>query len=271
MRTARATLVLGALLALALLPAAPAQAAAPSNDLAAFPTPISVGFSETLDTTEATTDADDAQANSVCGAPATDASVWYSLAPAADAGVVVDVGSSSYTAGVIVATGSPGSLDVLTCAPGAASFSATAGQTYLIMAFDDQLDGGGNGGTLTISVTEAAVPSLAVTVEPVGRVDARTGIATLRGTLTCTGSVLSLAGLELHQAVGRFTISGFTTLDTSAPCDGTTRPWTVQVSGTNGKFAGGRSAAVSFTFACGVTSCAEGYETHRVMLKGGKK
>lgn len=271
MRTARATFVLAALLALALLLAAPAQAAAPSNDLAAFPIPISVGFSETLDTTEATTDADDAQANSGCGAPATDASVWYSVAPVADASVVVDVGSSSYTAGVIVATGSPGGLSVVTCAPTAASFTATAGQTYLIMAFDDQLDGGGNGGTLTISVSEAEVPSLAVTVEPVGQIDARTGIATLRGTLTCTGSFLAMAGLELRQAVGRFTVSGFTTLDTLAPCDGTTRAWTVQVSGTNGKFAGGKSAAVSFTFACGTTTCVEGYETHRVMLKGGKR
>ena len=52
-----------------------------------------------LVTTGATTDADDAQLNTTCGAPATDASVWYSL-QGSGKGVVADVSSSDYSAGV---------------------------------------------------------------------------------------------------------------------------------------------------------------------------
>ena len=42
--------------------ASTARAAAPSNDTLANATVATIGFSEVLDTTEATTDADDAQA-----------------------------------------------------------------------------------------------------------------------------------------------------------------------------------------------------------------
>src|SRR5438128_582141 len=77
----------------------PAMAAPPSNDTITGATAItSLPFEETLDTTEATTDADDAALNANCGAPATDASVWYSLAVATDTGVAVDVSGSNYSA-----------------------------------------------------------------------------------------------------------------------------------------------------------------------------
>ena len=62
---------------------------------------MTIGFSEVLDTTEATTDADDAQFNASCGAPATDASVWYTLV-GTDEVVIVDVSGSDYSAGVLV-------------------------------------------------------------------------------------------------------------------------------------------------------------------------
>ena len=99
-------LVLVTLVALgALAIAAPAAlAAAPSNDTFGGATTATIGFSQVLDTTQATTDSDDAQLNASCGAPATDASVWYSLA-GTDAGVVVDVSQSDYSAGVSWAWG----------------------------------------------------------------------------------------------------------------------------------------------------------------------
>src|ERR1041385_4939969 len=78
--------------------AAPALAAPPTNDTFGGATLATIGFSEVIDTTEATTDADDSQLNSSCGAPATDASVWYSI-DGTDSGVVIDVSQSNYTAG----------------------------------------------------------------------------------------------------------------------------------------------------------------------------
>jgi len=103
MRLTRSITVLLAAVLLMALQALPAIAAPPSNDTIGGATVVSLGFSQTLDTTEATTDADDAQLNATCGAPATDASVWYSFTATADGGVVVDVSQSDYSAGVLVA------------------------------------------------------------------------------------------------------------------------------------------------------------------------
>src|ERR671913_1642919 len=133
--------------------AAPALAAPPSNDTYAGRTIVaSVPFTQTLDTTEATTDADDVELNAQCGAPATDASVWYQVTAQADGGLVVDVSESSFSAGAIVATGSPGNWTVVTCGPGAVGWTAVAGETYTILVFDDQGDGGGNGGVLNVTI-----------------------------------------------------------------------------------------------------------------------
>jgi hypothetical protein len=90
-------------------------------------------------------------------APATEASVWYELTLTSGATVLADVSGSSYSAGVAVATGSPGSFTVVTCGPGAVQFYAAGGETYAILAFDDQM-GVGNGGTLSILVDEAPPP-----------------------------------------------------------------------------------------------------------------
>ena len=113
-------------LTLSLAGFSPALAAAPANDAFAGATLVSIGFSEQLDTSEATTDADDTQLNTDCGAPATDASVWYAL-QGTDQGVVVDVSQSDYSAGVLVGVGSQGSLQILACGPGAVGFFAASG------------------------------------------------------------------------------------------------------------------------------------------------
>ncbi|MDQ1745249.1 MAG: hypothetical protein QOE23_3588, partial [Pseudonocardiales bacterium] len=104
----------------------PAWAAVPTNDTIAGATPISaLPFTATLDTTQATTDADDASLNANCGAPATEASVWYTYTAPADGAVVIDVSQSSYSAGVIVATGTPGNLSLDNCGPGAVAETVT--------------------------------------------------------------------------------------------------------------------------------------------------
>src|SRR5688500_14132605 len=100
-RSTRLVLAMALALGAAGISAPAALAAPPGNDTFGGATPATLGFSEVLDTTEATTDADDAQLNASCGAPATDASVWYSFA-GSDTGVVVDVSQSDYPAGVLV-------------------------------------------------------------------------------------------------------------------------------------------------------------------------
>src|SRR5258707_3865617 len=144
---------------LVLIGAAPAQSATPTNDTFGGAVPIgSVPFTTSADTSQATTDADDANANANCGAPATDASVWYSTTPATDGGLLVDVSKSSYSAGVLVVTGAPGAFEIVACGPGAVGFQAVAGTTYFPLIIDDQADRTGNGGTLVLNVDTAPPP-----------------------------------------------------------------------------------------------------------------
>jgi hypothetical protein len=253
-------------LSLSLAFAAPVLAAAPSNDTYANRTAISVPFSDTVDTSEATTDADDAEANAGC-APATDASVWYELTAPADMGVIVDVSDSSYSAGVVVVTGSPGSFEQVECGAEGVLFSAVEGETYAIVAFDDQLDESGNGGTLVIEVSEAPPPpEVDVTVDSVGSFDSRTGSATISGTVTCSGEDIDFAGIEiqLRQRVGRFIVNGFGFGEVA--CDGDTHSWSVEVSGDNGSFKGGQATALVSAFACSF-DCGSDFEEATVKLR----
>src|SRR5688572_2751123 len=138
MRHARRAAVTALVLTTLIASAGTAQAVAPGNDLYGGRTVVgAVPFTDSLDTTEATTDTDDADLNTNCGAPATDASVWYEITPAATGGLAADVSSSTYSAGAIVATGSPGNWTLVTCGPGAVGWMADAGTTYTILVFDD--------------------------------------------------------------------------------------------------------------------------------------
>ncbi|OGO56218.1 MAG: hypothetical protein A2V84_05510 [Chloroflexi bacterium RBG_16_70_13] len=247
--------------------ATPVLAASPGNDAYAGRTVIdSIPFAESVDTTEATSDADDAEANAGCGAPAIEASVWYEISATADGVLVVDVSSSTYAAGVIVATGAPGGLTFVTCGPFAVGFEAAAGETYLILAFDFEA-GAGNGGTLNITVAELPPPPVVeLTVDPTGHFNAWTGSATITGVITCTGGEgPGKIGVQLSQSVGRFKFSGEGGAEFA--CDGTTQPWTAEVTSASGKFAGGKATVSVFAFACGLGGCSEDRVERAVMLR----
>lgn len=270
-RAAVTALVLATTTATAVATGGTAVAAPPGNDTYPSRTVVgSIPFTENLDTTEATTDADDDELNAECGAPATDASVWYELTPSTDTGIIVDVSESTYSAGALVATGSPGNWTIVNCAPDAVGFFAVAGETYTILAIDDQFDGGGNGGTLTITIDVALPPpTIDVTVDPFGTFNTRTGSATVSGTVTCTGETeFAFLETELTQNVGRFTIRGFGFSEVT--CDGATRPWSLEVAPENGKFAGGKAVNVTFAVACGDFDCGIDFEERVVHLRGKK-
>ena len=252
-----------------LVGAAPAHAAAPSNDT--FSGAVAVGslpFSAIVDTTEATTDRDDANANPPnCGAPATDASVWYSFTTAVDTGVIVDVSSSSYSAGVLVVTGTPGAFDLVTCGPQTIVFSATPGVTYYLLMIDDQLDGGGNGGRLVVNLDDAPPPpTITTTVDSTASFNPSSGSATVHGTATCDGIVdFAFVDVELHQKVGRGEVAGFGEVELT--CDGAAHPWSVEIFPAIGrKFAGGKGASLTFSVACGPFECATDFQEHAVQL-----
>jgi hypothetical protein len=138
-----------------------AWAAPPSNDayggavtIAALP------YETTLDTTEATSGPNDDAINADCEAPATDASVWYKYTAESDGWVVADVSGSDYSAGVAVVTGTPGNFTFEGCGDGGFVWEASAGVTYVLLVFDDQLDGQDNGGLMSLVVDETTNPAL---------------------------------------------------------------------------------------------------------------
>jgi hypothetical protein len=248
-----------------------ALAAAPSNDIKSGAISLSVPDSLTLVTSEATTDPDDAAMNPPeCGAPATDASVWYTLT-GSGSWVAIDVSESSYSAGVLVTTGDPDNSFV-TCGPGAVAWQTESGVTYSILVIDDQQDGTGNGGTLKLNVEEIPPPpEVTLTVNPKGVFDAHTGGAIVRGTVTCTGDATdSFIDVFMRQKTGRLFIDGEGFIE-GFTCDGTPQAWSVDIFPFNGVFKGGKTATVTFALACGEFLCGEGFDESVVSLSSKKK
>ena len=244
---------------------------APPNDTKAGIESLSIPDDITLDTTNATTDADDAAMNPPdCGAPATDASVWYSLT-GTGSWVAIDVSDSDYSAGVLVTTGDPNN-DFVTCGPGAVAWLAESGVTYSILVIDDQQDGTGNGGNLKLKVEEIPPPpEISLTVNPKGVFDAHTGGAVVRGTITCTGDATdSFIDVSMRQKTGRLFIDGEGFVE-GFTCDGASHGWSVDIFPFNGVFKGGKTATVTFALACGDFLCGEGFDESVVSLSSKKK
>jgi hypothetical protein len=136
-----------------------ASAAPPSNDdidavigISSFP------FNGTSSTVDATVAPNDPFA---CGAPA--ATVWYSITSPSSAVINISTNGSDYNTLVSVFSGSPGNLSTVTCGSFGTSFSASAGQTYLVMigaaGSFGPYPGPANGGTLALNVTATPPPS----------------------------------------------------------------------------------------------------------------
>lgn len=250
------------------LGAAPASAEVPSHDtITGAKAVTALPFEEVVDTTEATTDAQDAAINADCGAPATNGSVWYTLTAGDSPAYVVDVSKSDYTAGAIIATGTPGNLSIVACGPQSIGFMATQGETYYIMAFSD--DPAVVGGQLSFAVRESGPPpKISMTVDDTGRVN-KAGVATLSGTYTCIGDAdfMALDGLLQQEQSGGVQVRGeFVASDLT--CGGTF-DWSAEVTAASGKFVRGVAATFAFTGACNAVGC-NSYDTIEVVrLRGG--
>jgi hypothetical protein len=246
------TLVAATASMMAVLGALPASAAPPSHDVIAGAKTITVPFSETVDTREATTDEQDAAINSNCGAPATNGSVWYQLTATAQA-YLADVSQSDFTAGVIIATGTPGDLTLVDCGPSSLGFETTPGTTYYLLAFSDNPDV--VGGQLAISVSPSAPrPKVSMTVNEKGKANRRTGVATVSGTYTCIGEAdfVAIQG-RLSQKQGDIHVEGFFQQE-GLKCGGTFK-WTADVTPESGKFKTGLAAQLSAMAGCNVIGC----------------
>ena len=278
----RLTVLISLVALSSLILAAPVLAAPPGNDDASTPTVIaSLPYTQDppLDTSEATQDPSTDQ--DCFGFGLLNASVWYAFTTGADpVTLIADTSASDYTTTITVTEGSPLG-PIATCGIGGAVFPGEPDTTYYFMVAAC-FNGAGvgpaavgcdltaTGGSLVFSLDEGPPPpSVDVTVNPIGHFNKTTGSATITGTVVCTGDALDTGiQVELTQTVGRFKISGFGVANGAFVCDGTTQAWSIEVSGFNGKFKGGRAASITSAGACNEFSCSFDTEERIVSLRG---
>jgi len=263
------TAAAAALLLVPVLATAASAAPAPNDTATSATVVTSLPTTITQDTTGATTDALDASLNANCGAPSTNASVWFAYTAPVDGGVVADMSASSYSGGFIVTEGGPSAGNLVACGPTTVGFTTTAGQTYYVMAFSDTAT---NGGQLEVTFDVAPpAPEVSITVDKTA-VAYKDGSAKLTGTYSCTNADDFFSDIEgtLTQQVGRVKITGDFFVN-PIQCDGATHTWEGIATSQNGLFRGGKGATVALAFACGVFECSLGYAEQTVKLNTSKK
>ena len=239
--------------------AGPAAAAvAPANDFFTGAKLVpSLPFTHTVDTTGATTGPVDAQANASnpeCTnpfGPTLNKTVWYKFTAGTRGALGVDASGSNYDVGILIATGTSSALTVLTCGLDLAGTPTVPGRTYYVNAFDLF---GNTGGTLHIRFLVPPPPPT-LTVSAAGATVDRSGAATITFAYTCTNGTFLDAFMELSQAFGRFTITGFELPFEFATCDGTQQTWSTTIFPENGKFSGGKATLLADIEVCGSFEC----------------
>ena len=258
-----------AMIGFALIPSG-ARAAAPANDeISAASTIEALPFSDTLNTTDATTADDDPY----CAASAH--TVWYAYTPSVDMRVDANTFGSSYDTTISAYTGSAGALTQIACNDdnlGLQSqivFDASAGQTYYIMAGSF---GGSAGGDLTLTLREAPprppAPELELSIDRGGSID-RNGPATVSGTITCNQPMfVNLFGSLTQTFAHRFTIAGFG--GSAVSCTPPEAPWKLTLFSFNNRYSPGPARASINAFACNAVNCAFDQQAADVVLRAGR-
>jgi hypothetical protein len=241
----------------------PVQAEAPANDDIGSPSTISsIPFSDSVDTTGATTGATDP---AYCFAPelgSDPASVWYAYTASASGPLLATTFGSDYDTTLYVgAADGTGGITVLGCSDdtrsheSAVRFDAVAGETYLFAA-SASLFGGSVGGNLVFNL-DVGPPAQTVElkVDPTGSFDGY-GIATIRGTVSCAAPAPlgAVVIVELMQRVGNRELpaTAFVGID---GCPATGIPFEAKLASPYGKYSGGRATAQVIFAACSDFEC----------------
>ena len=262
MRSLPLALTVGLVAAMTALPGA-AQAAPPTNDTIPGALPIALNETVTQDTTEATTDQTDADLNADCGAPFTNASVWYTYTADVDGIVLLDMTESDYSGGFLVFEGAPTTDSLITCGPGLAGIEGTTGTTYTIMVISDTEV---NGGNLVFSLTDAPPsPRLRVDLARRGQVDR--GDAMIHGTYRCRNAEFGEIFSQMTQRFGRFRFTAFG--GKGVNCDGAKHTWRMRMRSDTGRYATGRAKVRTSLFGCGLFECDESRAVRRIRLVKG--
>lgn len=254
MRTAHLVSAVVAAAALVPLSAGAAFAAPPANDMPGGAISLSLGDTFKEDTTKATTGTLDAKVNRFCGAPRTNASVWFTYASSTDGSVILDTSGSDFSAGLMVFNGPPSGRTMISCGPTTLGVDASAGSTYTIMAFSDT---NVKGGKLVLSLDKGPPPPrLQVTVDPTGKAFSD-GTAKITGTYSCkNGDFIDIYG-QLTQIWRRVKITAYFDDFLPGTCDGTVHRWALVLTSDNGLYAKGVATVDAYGTSCGLIDCTD--------------
>jgi hypothetical protein len=211
---------------------------------------LHVGDRVVQDTSEATTTPEDSALNANCGAPETNASVWYKFSPRVNRKVRLDGTTSGYSNGFLVFVGTPRADSLVACGPGVVGLRARAGKTYNIMVISDT---GVNGGRLVLSLRKAPPPPrVHVSIARRG-LAFRGGAARIHGSYVCKrAEFVELTG-TLFQRAGRLKIrDGF---GQGTRCNGRRHHWSARLVSRVGTYARGHALAQVRIIACGAFEC----------------
>jgi hypothetical protein len=205
----------------------------------------SLPFTDAVNTSEATTAADDPE-----DCVGTGPTVWYQFTPSENIRIIAYTFGSNYDTGLSAYTGTRGNLVQIACNDDAGgslqslvTIDAAAGQTlfFMVGAFAS-----GPGGDLVFNVDVPPPPlEIDLGIDRFGSVNASTGVATIRGTLTCSRQAFASLDGTLQQRIGRVLVNAF--FFTFFECDGVT-PWETEVVAPNVLLVGGPVEVSAFAF-----------------------
>jgi outer membrane protein assembly factor BamB len=150
----------------------------------------------------------------------------------------------------------------VTCDPASGSTFPIGETTVTCTATDSA----GNTATATFKVTVLRALDIQVQIDRSGLVDPSTGVATVRGTVSCNRvTSVALSG-ELRQTfANRVVIDGF--FSTQADCAPPASAWSATVTASNGRYGGGSAQASVAASACDQFSCDFDTATREIILR----
>ena len=125
----------------------------------------------------------------------------------------------------------------VSCDPASGSTFPVGTTTVVCTATDSS----GNEGTGSFLITVVEPLDIAITIAPTGTVHPQTGLATLRGTVSCNRKTQRGIAVELSQGSGNKAVQGSLTLGFA--CVPPSLDWIVSVNATNGRFRPGKAQA----------------------------
>jgi hypothetical protein len=219
------------------LAATPAAAAdPPRNDDISNATPITVPYSEVLDTTGMTVGPSELAISYDCEHPAYGGGVWYTLVGTGDP-VVLDISGSDYDTFVFVGVGlqDDGTFESIpVCDVRGAAFETEPGTQYYVMVADEDPEDG-IGGSLHVSFfLQPTPPTGTLTIGRFGTVNRHTGVFRLHGTYSCTetdgpAGFILIDGVMIQRVHGT-DVDYFWQVYPDSVCDGKVHRWSVGVS-----------------------------------------